>query len=543
MLVDDTPANLRYLQDIIRNAGHRVVAFPDGAAALAAAERNPPEIILLDILMPDMDGFEVCNRLKRTPRLADIPVLFLSALSEPADKARAFSSGGVDYITKPFQADEVLHRVDTHLRLSQMTRQLEAMVEERTAELAASNQSLRQEMAVRKELEKQQDLQRALLQAVFEGITEPLLLVDSNKNVLLCNRHTIDYYQTAGIDITSVPMPCHDAEGGCLEKDSECKVCQAIAQGSETTVERHGFVDPQRFELVAVYPIQSEGDHLSRVIIRIADITDKHRMNEEMAQTNKLIALGTLIAGVAHEINNPNQVISINTQIIDKAWQNAKPILDASLQRGEDFVIGASSYSQLKDDIPQIIAALGASAERIARIVSVLKDYSGKNDTLLLKPVAMAKILDNAILMVNHKIKKCTDKFIVHYGDNLPLVNADQHKLEQVFVNLLINAVESLPSQDKKVVVTILYVSESKRVVVEISDEGVGIPADSLTRIMDPFYTTKQASGGTGLGLGITQRIIKQHGGTIEVQSTEGVGSTFSVLLPGGTEGEGVGEP
>lgn len=531
MLVDDTPANLRFLQDIIRNAGHRVVAFPDGAAALVAAERNPPDIILLDILMPEMDGFEVCNRLKRTPRLADIPVLFLSALSEPADKARAFSSGGVDYITKPFQAEEVLHRVDTHLRLSQMTRQLEAMVEERTAELAASNRSLRQEMAVRKELEKQQELQRALLQAVFEGIREPLLLVDSDMNILLFNRIAADYYHTVGIDIASGLVLYHDAAGGCLDEKLERMVHQAIAQQSETTVERCGFADSQRFEQVVVYPLQ-KGQHPPQAIIRIADITEQRRMNIEMAQADKLIALGTLIAGVAHEINNPNQVICVNAPIIKEAWQNARPILDASLQRGDDFSIGGASYSQLKDDIPQLIADLGASGERITRIVSVLRDYSKKNDTMLSAPVAIGKILDNVILMIHHKIKQCTDRFIVDHGDNLPLINADEYQLEQVVVNLLINALESLPSRRKGVVVATRYVSEKKRVIVEISDEGIGIPTESVARIMDPFYTTKRANGGTGLGLSITQRIVFQHGGDIEVQSREGAGSTFRVLLP-----------
>jgi len=121
MIVDDTPANLRLLQEILQEKGHRVVVFPRGALALKAAARKPPDLILLDIQMPDMDGYEVCRRFKADPGLRDVPVLFLSALSETMDKVRAFELGGVDYVTKPFQPEEIQARVNTHLRLRAKT--------------------------------------------------------------------------------------------------------------------------------------------------------------------------------------------------------------------------------------------------------------------------------------------------------------------------------------------------------------------------------------------------------------------------------------
>ncbi len=125
MVVDDTPANLGLLENMLRRKGYRVLAFPKGALALRGALATPPDLILLDINMPEMNGYEVCQKLKEEPSLASIPVLFLSALNEPEDKTKAFSAGGVDYITKPFQFEEVLARVQTHLQLQEMRKTLE----------------------------------------------------------------------------------------------------------------------------------------------------------------------------------------------------------------------------------------------------------------------------------------------------------------------------------------------------------------------------------------------------------------------------------
>ncbi len=145
MLVDDTPANLRLLQEILQNKGYRVLAFLGGRMALSAALRNPPDLLLLDITMPEMDGFEVCTRLKSEEKLKDIPVIFISALNDTANIVRAFACGGVDYVTKPFQCEEVYARVGTHLRLRRLQAELarhnlylENLVQEKVAEISES---------------------------------------------------------------------------------------------------------------------------------------------------------------------------------------------------------------------------------------------------------------------------------------------------------------------------------------------------------------------------------------------------------------------
>ncbi len=155
LVVDDTPANLRVLLRLLTDNGYIVRAAPSGERALQFIGTTLPDLILLDILMPGLDGYAVCARLKADPRTSAIPVIFLSSEHDPLNKVQAFALGGVDYITKPFQAEEVLARVGTHLSLAMLRRDLEARVQERTHELSAANEQLMAEIAERKRLEMQ----------------------------------------------------------------------------------------------------------------------------------------------------------------------------------------------------------------------------------------------------------------------------------------------------------------------------------------------------------------------------------------------------
>ena len=142
IVVDDQPANLRLLEDMLKVDGHKIRSFPRGRLALAAAAQNPPDLFLLDINMPEMNGYEICERLKSDPCLSPTPVIFLSALNATEDKIKAFQAGGADYITKPFHLEEVQARVQTHLKLHQLQEalkqqndQLEEIVGQRTSQL------------------------------------------------------------------------------------------------------------------------------------------------------------------------------------------------------------------------------------------------------------------------------------------------------------------------------------------------------------------------------------------------------------------------
>ena len=152
MVVDDNPANLKLLEEMLRQQGCEVSSFPGARLAIAAAKRNPPDLILLDITMPEMNGYEVCERLKSTEELSHIPVIFLSALNEIEDKVKAFRSGGVDYICKPFQFEEVHARVEIHLKLHALRQELklqnerlDELVGRRTEQLQVALKQMGQE--------------------------------------------------------------------------------------------------------------------------------------------------------------------------------------------------------------------------------------------------------------------------------------------------------------------------------------------------------------------------------------------------------------
>src|SRR5512146_1172888 len=150
LIVDDTPANLQVLGGMLREQGCIVRPAPSGKLAIRFAEVDPPDIILLDIMMPEMDGFEVCRRLKQGETLKNIPIIFISALHETFDKVRAFAAGGVDYITKPFQFEEVEARVRTHLNIRRLQVKLESqnrLLNELNEALRAGQEALERELA------------------------------------------------------------------------------------------------------------------------------------------------------------------------------------------------------------------------------------------------------------------------------------------------------------------------------------------------------------------------------------------------------------
>lgn len=382
----------------------------------------------------------------------------------------------------------------------------------------------------RKEAEEQLQKNQAMLASVFEGISEPLMLVDRDLRVKIINKAATEYYVPRNI-VPDGKLCFEELE----EKPETCKTCSipsAIQNEEFVVLERKSFVDPERIEKVFVYPVKKAGKNTGEAIIRIYDITDEMRLKEEMTQADKLISLGTLVAGVAHEINNPNNYIMLNAPILQEVWKSIRPILDDYRQSNGDFSVAGLPYSEMKRDVPGLISGIEDGARRIKRIVQELREYSARESLLQLKPESINTVIRRAVSLLAHKIKKTTQKFRVEYGNNLPPVNGDFQKLEQVLVNLIQNALEALPDSSKGVSLKSFFDQEWRQVRVEIRDEGVGIREKDLSRVMDPFFSTKRTSGGTGLGLAVSRTIIRQHGGTIEVQSESGKGSVFLVTLP-----------
>jgi DNA-binding response OmpR family regulator len=186
LVVDDNPASLQFLMDILNNAGYHVRLASNGSIALRSVVYKPPDLILLDVKMPDMDGYEVCRRLKLNEKNRNIPVIFISGLSETTQKVQGFNAGGVDYIAKPFESEEIVARVNIHLRLRELTERLEQKVEERTKDLTEANELLQKEISVRKEAERN----LVLLNFAINNVHEAIFLIDQNACLRFVNEES-----------------------------------------------------------------------------------------------------------------------------------------------------------------------------------------------------------------------------------------------------------------------------------------------------------------------------------------------------------------
>ncbi len=253
---------------------------------------------------------------------------------------------------------------------------------------------------------------------------------------------------------------------------------------------------------------------------------------QQLIQADKMAALGVLVSGMAHEINNPNGLILLNLPVIIEAMKDIELILQAHYVEHGDFQMGGLAYSRMRREIPHLLDEMQDAAKRIRRIVEDLKHFSRKSDADFSELVDLNNVVQTSLRLADNSVRTATNNYNVHYAEPLPKIKGNFHRLEQVVVNLILNACQSLEGPDKGIFVSTLNDPDTGSVIVRVSDEGVGIPKEHLSRLTDPFFTTKRDSGGTGLGLAISAGIIREHGGTISFESAPGEGTTVTVKLP-----------
>jgi PAS domain S-box-containing protein len=263
---------------------------------------------------------------------------------------------------------------------------------------------------------------------------------------------------------------------------------------------------------------------------QLQETTRQQRM--QLIQANKMTALGTLVSGVAHEINNPNQVVLMNAGVLAKAWDDAVGILDIYERENGAFTLGGLPYTEMRDTIPALVRDVHDGARRIERIIDDLKDFARPRVRGVHTDVQLNDAVQRALRLLAHLVKQHTDHFHVDLAQGLPSLRGDAQHIEQIVVNLLTNALEALPDRRHGVVVTTTFDSVECSVLLEVRDEGVGIPPEHLARLCDPFFTTKHESGGTGLGLAITSSLVHVHGGRLTFASEPGKGTRARVTFP-----------
>jgi len=259
----------------------------------------------------------------------------------------------------------------------------------------------------------------------------------------------------------------------------------------------------------------------------------------QLIQSGKLASIGQLAAGVAHEINNPITFVMLNAPIFEKVWNSVTPILEEYCRSNGDFRVSGMSYTQLEERMPLLLKDIKEGAMRVKRIVEDLKDFARQGPFDLTAMVDVNSTIKAAVGLVSNQIKKSTDYFEVEYGLDIPKFKGNTQRIEQVIINLLVNACQALPDKERSIQISTAYDKESSNVLVQVRDQGVGMSAEVLQRIKDPFFTTNRESGGTGLGLVISERIIEDHCGTMKLDSSPGKGTTVTVSLPANPSSEG----
>lgn len=257
----------------------------------------------------------------------------------------------------------------------------------------------------------------------------------------------------------------------------------------------------------------------------------KKQQQEHLAQASKMAALGTLVAGVAHEINNPNNLIMLNTPILENVWKDSLPVLETHQCTDPEFKIAGLPFNVMKDYTARLFSGVKEGSTRISKIVSELKDFARQSPLDMSKYVDINEVAESALTLVQKTMSRFTDNFSLTLEPELPLILGDFQKLEQIVVNLLINAGQALNNKSQAVSLKTFHDIEQKSVGFRITDHGVGIPPENMKRIFDPFFSTKRETGGTGLGLAISSSIIQDHHGKMHLESTPDKGTEVTVML------------
>lgn len=440
LLVDDNPTNLKVLSEALRREDWTTLVATDGESAIQQICYAQPDLILLDVMMPGIDGFETCRRLKQNEATEAIPVIFMTALSDVVDKVKGLQLGAVDYITKPFQQDEVLARVKLHLKLYRLNQQLNQKIAEQAlteAQLSTLNQELEQRVEER----------TAELAASLEAIKT---------------------------------------------------------------------------------------------------------MHLQLIQNEKMASVGQLVAGVAHEINNPVNFIYGNLTPAGQYIQDLLDLINLYKQEYPDSKDVIQNKEEeidlefLQDDLTKLLASMKLGVDRIRAIVLSLRNFS-RLDEAEYKAVDIHEGIESTLVILENRIKAKPERpainVIKEFGD-LPLVECYAGQLNQVFMNILANAIDALDERDQhrtfeeaEALPSCIWIRtavvEPDRISIVIEDNGPGLSEEVKKRIFDPFFTTKPVGKGTGIGMSISYQIITdKHAGKLECLSSESQGAKFLIEIP-----------
>jgi len=536
LIVDDTPENLFALNKILGKLDAEIIEAASGNEALSSTLYNDFALIILDVQMPEMNGYEVAEILKFDERTENIPIIFVTAIDrDSAKEIKGYDKGAVDFIFKPLNEFILISKVKVFLELYRIKSGLVKMVFDRTRDLEKQNEKLKLQVIKNELTTKELDNARSFLVSVFNSINSTMISVDSHVNIIDLNTEA---QKRSGFS-------AKEAEEKRIEDvfpwftDLTENIMKAMDEGQPIEKNRIKVQIGNNFYVnnFAIFPLSKVG--IEGAVIRIDDVTERARIDEMMIQNEKMLSIGGLAAGMAHEINNPLAGIIQNVQVVENRMIRDLP-KNRSIAKecGTDFD-ALKNYME-KRDVFQMMDSILECGKRAAEIVENMLSFSQKGEGLATKE-NVNNLLDRTIELARNEynLKKNFDfrkiEIQRNYGNNLPHVFCQRSKIQQALLNILINGAHALIEKKNAHDETRRFILNTKlengTVCIEIEDNGPGIKEAIRKRIFEPFFTTKET--GTGLGLSITYFIItEEHSGTMEVESSLGKGTKFIIKLP-----------
>ncbi len=416
--------------------------------------------------------------------------------------------------------------------LRKLNDELEIRVEERTSELVKINERLSDEIKDRTNAENELRHNQKMLKSIFDGISDPLVLMDSELRVKIINKAAVKYYDLSG-DLVQVETKCHQMLKESASPCQGCEVPRALTSGESTRFERKGFMDPERIENVYLYPVKNEENNRSDVLMRIRDVTEHRMFEKQIIHNEKMAALGVLVSSVAHEINNTIGFIGFNIPILRSYFEEIIPIIDTHAAEQPDFEICKMPYPDFHEDIFNLLDNLEHGSSRIKTFVANLKEFSQISYKVEERWIALDTVIEKVLQLHKARHFKKVHQFESLIPENLPKVWSDPYALEQILLNLLMNASQASDKTESKVALRVeVRDNWLNHVILEVSDNGIGMDEKTKEKVFDPFFTTKSLAEGMGLGLYVCKGLAESLRGRIEVDSDPGKGSTFKVMLP-----------
>ncbi|HNX75828.1 MAG TPA: response regulator [Candidatus Rifleibacterium sp.] len=476
LIVEDEPDISDYLYETLSLSDYEVCQAYDGLEGLDKVKKFKPHLVLLDIMMPKLNGIEVCRRIRAMEDQQSLRVIFITAKGSLEEKLEGFEAGANDFIVKPFSSSELLARIEAHLRIDNLTRDLEI-----------SEKRYRQ---------------------LIENSPDGIMLFTDNSKLLFANSRVSALVPLTGMRLDpGMTIKALSANSALFNEIGKlvAKVYETRLNISRTVVTGFQRNFPSVLEIRG---IPTEMPDARRPIVQLVmrDVTEKFNMEKILARTEKINALGILTAGIAHEINNPLTGISNAVQILQKS---------------------DSDQGKRKEIIDLILSNIG----RITRIIDDLRIFS-RQERFESNQFTLTEVIEETIKLLRYQRgnDQVEVKFLHEQAECI--LTGSKNKFQQVLVNLLINASQAISGAGQITVELNVLDKPSATAVLKISDTGCGIPDDQLEQIFDPFYTTKRDWHGTGLGLAVSYRIIQLFKGSISVASQLGHGTTFTITLP-----------